>query len=111
MGVLDFHNSVSFCLQQRTPIYSSFEGFNRRRKFVAMSSTIPVEQVNNAPLQLTADSFIRQHLRELAPYQPILPFEVRPFVPSLSFINATIICHCRFSPECVRRFLYRARLS
>ncbi|XP_004514691.1 histidinol-phosphate aminotransferase, chloroplastic-like [Cicer arietinum] len=76
MGVLDFHNSVSFCLQQRTPIYSSFEGFNRRRKFVAMSSTIPVEQVNNAPLQLTADSFIRQHLRELAPYQPILPFEV-----------------------------------
>lgn len=43
---------------------------------MAMASTVPVEQVNNGPLQVTGDSFIREHLRKLAPYQPILPFEV-----------------------------------
>ncbi|XP_028797518.1 histidinol-phosphate aminotransferase, chloroplastic-like isoform X2 [Neltuma alba] len=37
-----------------------------------MASTIPVEKVN----KLTGDTFIREHLRKLSPYQPILPFEV-----------------------------------
>lgn len=43
---------------------------------MAMASTVPVEQVSNGPVQVTGDSFIREHLRKLAPYQPILPFEV-----------------------------------
>ncbi|KAG6534598.1 histidinol-phosphate aminotransferase, chloroplastic-like [Zingiber officinale] len=42
-----------------------------------MASSLPVEQVNPSPSQSsTGDSFIRLHLRKLAPYQPILPFEV-----------------------------------
>jgi len=60
------------------------------------SSIVPpsVEQVNNGPLQVTTtgDSFIRQHLRKLAPYQPILPFEVCclfKFKPILSFDRGT----------------------
>lgn len=43
-----------------------------------MASTIPVQQkeVNDGQQRLTGDSFIRPHLRNLSPYQPILPFEV-----------------------------------
>ncbi|KAI9201666.1 hypothetical protein LWI28_027029 [Acer negundo] len=42
-----------------------------------MTSTIPSEQnVNQGQQSLTGDSFIRQHLRNLSPYQSILPFEV-----------------------------------
>ncbi|XP_027924899.1 histidinol-phosphate aminotransferase, chloroplastic-like [Vigna unguiculata] len=85
MGVIDFYNSAALCwvksntnLKQQVGLspkpICSFEG--NRRKFVAMASTIPVEQVNNGPLQVTGDSFIREHLRKLSPYQPILPFEV-----------------------------------
>ncbi|KAH9297500.1 hypothetical protein KI387_029182 [Taxus chinensis] len=40
-----------------------------------MSSISPAAPTTDATL-LTGDSFIRPHLRELAPYQPILPFEV-----------------------------------
>ncbi|KAB2607748.1 hypothetical protein D8674_010916 [Pyrus ussuriensis x Pyrus communis] len=42
-----------------------------------MASTIPVQhkQVNDGQQRLTGDSFIRPHLRNLSPYQPILPFE------------------------------------
>ncbi|KAK7315485.1 hypothetical protein VNO77_34035 [Canavalia gladiata] len=87
MGVIDFQNSAALCLvksntnlKQQSALLTkpicSFERWNQR-KFVAMaSSTIPVEQVNNGPLQVTGDSFIRDHLRKLSPYQPILPFEV-----------------------------------
>ncbi|ESW23879.1 hypothetical protein PHAVU_004G083900 [Phaseolus vulgaris] len=85
MGVIDFYNSAALCwvksntnLKQQLGLppkpICSFEG--NQRKFVAMASTIPVEQVNNGPLQVTGDSFIREHLRKLSPYQPILPFEV-----------------------------------
>ncbi|QCD94292.1 histidinol-phosphate aminotransferase [Vigna unguiculata] len=85
MGVIDFYNSAALCwvksntnLKQQVGLspkpICSFEG--NQRKFVAMASTIPVEQVNNGPLQVTGDSFIREHLRKLSPYQPILPFEV-----------------------------------
>ncbi|TKY46157.1 Histidinol-phosphate aminotransferase [Spatholobus suberectus] len=86
MGVIDWH-SAALCwvksnntnLKQQVGLapprpICSFEG--NQRKFVAMASTIPVEQVNNGPLHVTGDSFIREHLRKLAPYQPILPFEV-----------------------------------
>ncbi|CAN6586923.1 unnamed protein product [Malus baccata var. baccata] len=43
-----------------------------------MASTIPVQHkpVNDSQQRLTGDSFIRPHLRNLSPYQPILPFEV-----------------------------------
>ncbi|KAG9444107.1 hypothetical protein H6P81_015447 [Aristolochia fimbriata] len=41
-----------------------------------MSSTIPLENVNEKQNRITGDSFIRDHLRKLSPYQPILPFEV-----------------------------------
>ncbi|KAF7820047.1 histidinol-phosphate aminotransferase, chloroplastic-like [Senna tora] len=68
MGVIDAYNSAGFCL------IKSKTGLNQR-KFVAMASTIPVEQVNKGSPQLTGDSFIREHLRKLSPYQPILPFE------------------------------------
>nr|KYP62064.1 hypothetical protein KK1_016586 [Cajanus cajan] len=85
MGVIDFCNSSALYwvksntnLKQQVGLaprpICSFEG--NQRKFVAMASTIPVEQVNNGPVKVTGDSFIREHLRKLAPYQPILPFEV-----------------------------------
>ncbi|KAM1514619.1 hypothetical protein COP2_014084 [Malus domestica] len=43
-----------------------------------MASTIPVQHkpVNDGQQRLTGDSFIRPHLRNLSPYQPIFPFEV-----------------------------------
>ncbi|OVA01977.1 Aminotransferase [Macleaya cordata] len=53
---------------------SSFEG--KRRLIHSMASTIPVKQVKEGQQGLTGDSFIRPHLRNLSPYQPILPFEV-----------------------------------
>lgn len=84
MGVIGFSNSAAFCLvKSHTNLQQvglsprpscSFEG--NQRKFLAMASTIPIEQANNGPLEVTGDSFIREHLRKLAPYQPILPFEV-----------------------------------
>lgn len=54
-----------------------------------MASTTPVQkQVNEGQQRLTGDSFIRPHLRNLSPYQPILPFEVfqseHNFFPSLN---------------------------
>ncbi|XP_028797517.1 histidinol-phosphate aminotransferase, chloroplastic-like isoform X1 [Neltuma alba] len=67
MGVIDLCNSTTFRLSS-LPTCS----FGRNQKFVAMASTIPVEKVN----KLTGDTFIREHLRKLSPYQPILPFEV-----------------------------------
>lgn len=50
-----------------------------------MASTMSLDQqVNRGQQSLTGDTFIRQHLRKLSPYQPILPFEVienNPFKP------------------------------
>ncbi|CAK8532905.1 unnamed protein product [Lathyrus sativus] len=68
MGVIHFQSSSTFC--------SNLQHQLNRRKFVTMASIVPVEQVNSGSLQVTGDSFIRHHLRKLAPYQPILPFEV-----------------------------------
>ena len=84
MSVTGFHNAADFCFMSKTCVHQvgliprhsfSFEG-NHERKDVAMTSSIHAQQVNKDPLKLTGDSFIRQHLRKLAPYQPILPFEV-----------------------------------
>ncbi|XP_016162837.1 histidinol-phosphate aminotransferase, chloroplastic isoform X1 [Arachis ipaensis] len=86
MGVVDFYNSAATCLVKSNSIDHkqvglgqrfnfSFEGkkIQRRRDSVAMASTIPTTE---PVLQVTGDSFIREHLRKLSPYQPILPFEV-----------------------------------
>ncbi|KAK7271029.1 hypothetical protein RJT34_26614 [Clitoria ternatea] len=86
MDVLDLFNSGALCLAKSNtnlkqqlglahrPICSF--GVENQSKFVTMASTIPVEQVNNGPVKVTGDSFIREHLRNLSPYQSILPFEV-----------------------------------
>ncbi|PAN07843.1 hypothetical protein PAHAL_1G367000 [Panicum hallii] len=50
-----------------------------RASFRPMSSAAPVEEpaaASEARRRPSGDSFIRRHLRTLAPYQPILPFEV-----------------------------------
>ncbi|XWS23346.1 hypothetical protein CRYUN_Cryun28dG0005200 [Craigia yunnanensis] len=86
MGVSNIYNAASLCLVKskanihrtvnpQSPI-CSFE-VNHKRVIMATisasSSTVPVEHVNQ---KLSGDSFIRPHLRNLSPYQPILPFEV-----------------------------------
>ncbi|XP_071723257.1 histidinol-phosphate aminotransferase, chloroplastic-like, partial [Rutidosis leptorrhynchoides] len=48
----------------------------KQRKFIAMSTTVENEIKEGHHLKLTGDSFIRPHLKNLSPYQPILPFEV-----------------------------------
>ena len=58
-----------------------------------MASVHPVErQVNEGQQQVTGDSFIRSHFRKLSPYQPILPFEVFYFNPTLFFFLVRIWC-------------------
>ncbi|XP_062158106.1 histidinol-phosphate aminotransferase, chloroplastic isoform X1 [Alnus glutinosa] len=87
MGVIDIYNASSLCfIKPNTSVQQlvvpqsqrpscSIEG--NRRRVVAMASIVPsVEHVNEGKRLLTGDSFIRPHLRELSPYQPILPFEV-----------------------------------
>ncbi|TXG53139.1 hypothetical protein EZV62_022308 [Acer yangbiense] len=85
MGVIDIYNTSSLCLPKCNTSFHqflvphrldcSFQG--NRRRVLAMTSTIPSEQnVNQGQQSLTGDSFIRQHLRNLSPYQSILPFEV-----------------------------------
>ncbi|RYR55412.1 hypothetical protein Ahy_A06g030635 isoform B [Arachis hypogaea] len=95
MGVVDFYNSAATCLVKSNSIDHkqvglgqrfnfSFEGkkIQRRRDSVAMASTIPTTE---PVLQVTGDSFIREHLRKLSPYQPILPFEVMEALGSIKF--------------------------
>ncbi|CAO2835281.1 unnamed protein product [Amaranthus hypochondriacus] len=75
MGVIDLCNPSSVCMIKSSISKPSF-GFevNHKRVF-AMASTLPVEQLKSQQ-KVTGDSFIRTHLRNLSPYQPILPFEV-----------------------------------
>ncbi|KAM1638538.1 hypothetical protein ACFX13_008620 [Malus domestica] len=77
MGVIDIYNVSSLRLTTTRRPSCGIEG-NSRKRVVAMASTIPVQQkeVNDGQQRLTGDSFIRPHLRNLSPYQPILPFEV-----------------------------------
>ncbi|KAK3170381.1 hypothetical protein Dsin_000201 [Dipteronia sinensis] len=85
MGVIDIYNTSSLCLPKCNTSFHQFLVPHRhrclfqgnRRRVLAMTSTIPSEQnVNQGQQSLTGDSFIRQHLRNLSPYQSILPFEV-----------------------------------
>lgn len=83
MGVINIYDISSLCvvkhntgihlLETRAPI-SSFEG--RRKGVTCMTSAMPVKQASEVQERLTGDSFIRPHLKNLSPYQPILPFEV-----------------------------------
>ncbi|KAJ4963233.1 hypothetical protein NE237_023172 [Protea cynaroides] len=84
MGVIDFSSASSLCMiethHKRHAILSprpifSFEG-NRKLVVRSMTSTIPADHVSHDQERLTGDSFIRGHLKNLSPYQPILPFEV-----------------------------------
>ncbi|KAM1207984.1 hypothetical protein ACFX2J_013698 [Malus domestica] len=79
MGVIDIYNASSLRLTApRGPSCGRIEGNRKRVRVVGMASTIPVQHkpVNDGQQRLTGDSFIRPHLRNLSPYQPILPFEV-----------------------------------
>lgn len=75
--------STRFRTRNPSPAVSHFAGHRRSqadRVFLrTMASAAPVEEPTaaaEAKGRLTGDSFIRRHLRTLAPYQPILPFEV-----------------------------------
>ncbi|KAH9757914.1 Aminotran 1 2 domain-containing protein [Citrus sinensis] len=94
MGVIETSSSSSLCLLKSNFSSHHFVVPNRtvcpfqgnKRRVIAMSSTLPVEQqVNEGQRRLTGDSFIRLHLRKLKPYQPILPFEVREALGQLKF--------------------------
>ncbi|GAV59351.1 Aminotran_1_2 domain-containing protein [Cephalotus follicularis] len=86
MGVIDIYNTSSFFLIKpnnninqfvipQRPTCCSFGGNHIR--VIAMNSTIPVlHELNEVQQRLTGDAFIRPHLRQLSPYQSILPFEV-----------------------------------
>jgi histidinol-phosphate aminotransferase len=103
MGVIDIYNTASsLCLIKSNNNFHqalvpqrptcSFQRNDNPRRVVAMTSTVPVEHVNEGQQNVTGDSFIRFHLRKLSPYQSILPFEVswtNPFV--IVFID--LICH------------------
>ncbi|CAN6253579.1 unnamed protein product [Urochloa humidicola] len=75
--------STRFRIRNSSPAAAShFTGARRvpggRVSFRPMSSAAPVEEpaASEAERRPSGDSFIRRHLRTLAPYQPILPFEV-----------------------------------
>lgn len=75
--------STRFRIRNPSPAAFHFAGHRRSqadRVFLrTMASAAPVEEPTaaaEAKGRLTGDSFIRRHLRTLAPYQPILPFEV-----------------------------------
>lgn len=98
MGVINLYNASSLCTSGR-PSWGRSRG-NRPSCGIAMaSSTVPVQQqqVNDQPL--TGDSFIRPHLRNLSPYQPILPFEVFkfdtffPLYPFQSLLAFRVVVH------------------
>lgn len=79
MGLLDCSpftsSSSSICINNtnnRILLHSS--SIQLQRKVIPMALT--TKQVNEVQNVLTGDSFIRPHLRNLSPYQPILPFEV-----------------------------------
>ncbi|PIA47229.1 hypothetical protein AQUCO_01400130v1 [Aquilegia coerulea] len=86
MGVIDVYNASSLymmdiqcrsCCYSSLPRLSPTSYFQGNRSLVrCMASTLPIKHVDDGRKQLTGDSFIRPHLRELSPYQPILPFEV-----------------------------------
>lgn len=85
MGVIDIYNGSSLCMVKSNKgicfspsLNTTSCAFSRNQgKFNCMASSSGSAVVKEeGRQQLTGDSFIRPHLRELSPYQPILPFEV-----------------------------------
>ena len=83
MSVINTYNTSSLCVvKPNTGIHltepqapsCSFVG--RHKGVTCMTSAMPVKQVSEVRECLTGDSFIWPHLKNLSPYQPILPFEV-----------------------------------
>uniref|UniRef100_A0ACD5Z4I1 Uncharacterized protein n=1 Tax=Avena sativa TaxID=4498 RepID=A0ACD5Z4I1_AVESA len=76
--------SVRARIRNPSPAVTHFSGKEQRRQasrvsFRPMASAVPVEEPAAAAEvkpRPSGDSFIRHHLRSLAAYQPILPFEV-----------------------------------
>ena len=82
--------ATRFRIRNPSPAAASHFAGERRRpggraSFWPMSSAAPVEEpaASEARRRPSGDSFIRRHLRTLAPYQPILPFEVCMGAPQL----------------------------
>ncbi|KAJ9698001.1 hypothetical protein PVL29_007214 [Vitis rotundifolia] len=75
MSVINMYNTSSLCVvKPNTAPSCSFVG--RHKGVTCMTSAMPVKQVSEVRECLTGDSFIRPYLKNLSPYQPILPFEV-----------------------------------
>ncbi|KVH88106.1 hypothetical protein Ccrd_024507 [Cynara cardunculus var. scolymus] len=83
MGVINVYNGSSLCMIICNNGFSFSPSLDKascafprnQRKFSCMASSRAAVK-EEGKQQLTGDSFIRPHLRELSPYQPILPFEV-----------------------------------
>ncbi|CAH1444035.1 unnamed protein product [Lactuca virosa] len=82
MGVIDLYNGSSLCMVKSSNGFcfsSSLKtrtcDFSRNQRKLNCMASISAT-VKEGRQQLTGDSFIRHHLRELSPYQSILPFEV-----------------------------------
>lgn len=89
MGVIN-GSSLSLCMiKSSTDEFCFSSSLNKngcaiaryQSKFICMASSSASGGVKQQ-VKLTGDSFIRPHLRELSPYQPILPFEVIEFTRS-----------------------------
>lgn len=82
MGAIDLYNGSSLCMVKSSNGFrfsSSLKtktcDFSRNQRKLNCMASISAT-VKEGRQQLTGDSFIRHHLRELSPYQSILPFEV-----------------------------------
>ncbi|CAH9102738.1 unnamed protein product [Cuscuta epithymum] len=75
MGPIDFCNSSSIYISRPRTSLLIEASWRSRIAFMA-SSSVPVKEKNQSIDVVDGASFIRPHLRNLKPYQPILPFEV-----------------------------------
>jgi len=79
MGVINVQGSPSFSIHSSESNLRKSRALKkpfcsiRNRVYCAQSSSAAVDESKNITM---GDSFIRPHLRQLAAYQPILPFEV-----------------------------------
>ncbi|CAH2066829.1 unnamed protein product [Thlaspi arvense] len=69
MGVIDVQGAPSFSVLRKSRALKK----NISRVYCVQASSAAVDEPKNISM---GDSFIRPHLRQLAAYQPILPFEV-----------------------------------
>ncbi|RAL54623.1 hypothetical protein DM860_001751 [Cuscuta australis] len=75
MGAIDFCQNPSICISKFRP-NSRTETHWKRRVSVVASSSVPIKEKSQSGEVARGASFIRPHLQNLKPYQPILPFEV-----------------------------------